>query len=491
MCVMDESRGVANNDTAILSSQVLGIEAAAFQQEISKPAEDDDEEAHNKPLCGVFRRVLLNEVAEEMIRLGKISFPAAMTTLFMFSKSIISMMYLGHMGKVELAGGSLAISFANITGYSIMKGLCMGMDPICCQAYGAKRWSLVSQTYLRTFLLLLFTTIPISLLWLNVELLFKYLGQDRAITKVAKVYLLFSLPELLAHCNLHPLRSFLRTQGLTSPATMVATIATLLHYPATYFLVTYMNLGIKGIALASVLHAYNMNIGLIIYLIASKVSIKPWVGATVVSMFQGWRPLLSLAIPSACSVCLEWWWYEIILFLSGLMSNPESSVAAMGILIQTTGTIYVFPYALSLGTSQRVGYELGAGQPARARWAATVGVGVGLTLGCSIFGLAIALRSVWASGALTGSARPKMGIRINLAAFYLIGLPAVVVISFKMKIGFKGLWMGLVLSQAACLIMMVYTLMQTDWKHQAKRAEDLTVAAGQGHDEDTGTDLVP
>ncbi|XP_074359547.1 protein DETOXIFICATION 53 [Apium graveolens] len=442
----------------------------------------------------------------------------------MHSKSIISMMYLGRLGKVELAGGSLAISFANITGFSIMKGLCMGMDPICCQAYGAKRWSLVSQTYLKTVLLLLFTTIPISLLWLNVEHLFKHLGQDRAITKIAKMYLLFSLPELIAQSNLHPMRSLLRTQGLTSPATIVATTATILHFPITYFLVTYLNLGVKGIALASVSHTYNMNIGLIIYILASKVSIKPWAGATFISTFQGWRPLLSLAIPSVCSVCLEWWWYEIILFLSGLMSNPESSVAAMGILIQTTGTIYVFPYALSLSTSQRVGYELGAGQPARARWAAVVGVSVGLTLGCSIFGLTIALRSIWgkmytndpqildliktalpllgmaeignapqtaASGALTGSARPKIGIRINLAAFYLIGLPAVVVISFKMKIGFKGLWIGLVLSQAACMIMMVYTLIKTDWKHQAKRAEELTVAAGQAHDEDTATNLVP
>lgn len=205
------------------------------------------------------------------------------------------------------------------------------------------------------------------------------------------------------------------------------------------------------------------------------------------------------------------------------MNNPESCVAAMGILIQTTGTIYVFPYALSLGISQRVGYELGAGQPARARWAAMVGVCVGLGFGWSCFGLAVALRSVWgklytrepqildlvktalpllgmaeignapqtaACGVLNGSARPKIGVRVNLAAFYLIGLPMVVVFTFTLKIGFRGLWMGLVVSQAACLIMMVCTLIQTDWKQEAKRAQELTTAAGAG-EEDTGTNLVP
>ncbi|KAJ4970188.1 hypothetical protein NE237_003287 [Protea cynaroides] len=49
------------------------------------------------------------------------------------------MLFLGYLGDIQLAGGSLSIGFANITGYSVIKGLAMGMEPICCQAYGAKR----------------------------------------------------------------------------------------------------------------------------------------------------------------------------------------------------------------------------------------------------------------------------------------------------------------------------------------------------------------
>ncbi|KAM7532080.1 hypothetical protein LguiB_035490 [Lonicera macranthoides] len=462
-------------------------------------------------------------VGEELVMLGKIACPVAITTLLIYSKSIISMLFLGHMGKTELAGGSLAISFANITGFSVMKGLCMGMEPICCQAYGAKRWSVLGQTYLKTFLLLLFISIPIALLWLNVEPVFRYLGQDSVITKVARIYLLFSLPELLAHAHLNPLRSFLRTQSLNSPGTIVATCATILHLPINYFLITYMNLGVKGVALASVWYAYNMNMGLLVYLIMSKVAIKPWVGASIISTFQGWGPLLSLALPSVCSVCLEWWWYEIIMFLSGLLNNPESCVAAMGILIQTTGTIYVFPYSLSLSISQRVGHELGAGEPARAQWAAIIGVFVALAYGISAFGLAIAVRSIWgklytndpqilgmismalpilglaevgnapqtaACGALTGSARPKVGIRVNIASFYLIGLPAAGVLAFVLNIGFRGLWFGLVASQASCACMMVYVLIKTDWRHQAKRAEELTFASTDADTTDD-TKLIP
>ncbi|KAA8517530.1 hypothetical protein F0562_017840 [Nyssa sinensis] len=498
-----ESRGVQSSDSTVSSKD------GAFNGEEKRTRAD-------KFFLGCLQRVPVNEVARELQMLGKIACPVLMTTLLIYSKSIISMLFLGRMGKVELAGGSLAIGFANITGFSVMKGLAVGMDPICCQAYGAKRLSVVSQTYLKTFLLLLFVSVPISLLWLNVEPVFLRLGQDRIITKVAMGYLLVSIPELLAHAHLSPLRSFLRTQSLNSPGTIVATCATILHLPINYLLVTYLNLGVKGVALASVCYTFNMNIGLLVYLVLSKVALKPWVGATFISTFQGWRPLLSLALPSVCSVCLEWWWYEILLFLSGLLINPQSCLAATGILIQTTGLIYVFPYSLSLSISQRVGHELGAGQPAQAQWAAMIGLTVGVAYGMAAFALTIAVRSVWgklytndpqilslvslalpilglaelgnspqtaACGVLTGSARPKVGVRVNIAAFYLIGLPVAVLMTFTFKLGYRGLWLGLVASQYSCAAMMVYTLIQTDWRHQAQRAEELTVLTAADKDD--------
>ncbi|XP_073047305.1 protein DETOXIFICATION 53-like [Primulina eburnea] len=440
-----------------------------------------------------------------------------------FSKTIISMVFLGHMDKQELAGGSLALGFANVTGFSVLKGLCSGMDPICCQAFGARRWPILSQTYIKTVLLLLLATIPMAVLWLNVEPVFQSLGQDRVIGKIAKTFLLFSFPELLSHANLNPLRTFLRTQGLNTPNTIIATCVSILHLPITYFLVTYLNLRVKGIALASVVYSVNMNIGLLVYLVFSKVAIKPWRDATFGSIFHNWGPLLRLALPSVCQVCLEWWWYEIILFLSGLLTNPESAVAAMGILIQTTGIVYVFPFSLSLSISQRVGQELGAAQPARAQIASMVGISVGLAYGLLAFGLSWALRSLWgklytrepqvlalissvlpilglaeignasqtaACGTWTGSARPKLGVRINIASFYLVGLPCSAIFAFKLKIGFAGLWLGLVAAQATCILMMLYSLAKTDWKHEAKRAEELTSSVVD-KEESAGTNLVP
>ncbi|KAL9843448.1 Protein DETOXIFICATION 53 [Arabidopsis thaliana] len=90
-----------------------------------------------------------------------------------------------------------------------------------------------------------------------------------------------------------------------------------------------------------------------------------------------------------------------------------------------------------------------------------------------------------ACGVLTGTARPKDGARVNLCAFYIVGLPVAVTTTFGFKVGFRGLWFGLLSAQMTCLVMMLYTLIRTDWSHQVKRAEELTsAAADKSHSED-------
>lgn len=452
-------------------------------------------------------QIICMQVKEELRSLSKIACPITMTGLMMYSRSIISMLFLGRQGKAELAGGCLALGFANITGNSILKGLTMGMDPLCCQAYGAKRWSVLNQTLFRTLSLLLLVSIPISLLWLNMEPLLQLLGQDPSVTKVAQIYMLYSIPELLAQSFLNPLRTFLRTQGLTTPITMIASIAALLHLPINYFLATYLKLGVKGIALATGMNSINITLGLLVYIVFSNKPLKPWQGVNIFdSIFHGWKPLLSLAIPSCLSVCLEWWWYEIMLFLCGLLSNPQTSVSTMGILIQTLGFLYIFPYSLSASLTTRIGHSLGSGQASRAQGTAIIGILVAFLLGVSAFIGSILVRKNWGKlftnevqiidmirkvlpilglceisnwaqtvscGILAGTARPYVGARINLCAFYLIGLPVSIFASFVYKFELVGLWCGMLAAQVSCFCMMVYTLIQTDWEQQTRRALEL------------------
>ncbi|KAK8915933.1 MATE efflux family protein 5 [Platanthera zijinensis] len=449
-----------------------------------------------------------------------ISLPLVLTSLLLYSRSIISMLFLGRLGPLPLAGGSLAIGFANITGYSVLSGLAAGMDPICSQSHGSGRPHLLSSALRRTVLLLLAASLPISLLWLSIRRLLLLAGQDPAIAAAAHSFIIFSLPDLILQSLLHPIRIFLRSQSITLPLTASAAVAAALHLPINLLLVSHLRLGVPGVALSSVLTNFNVLLLLILYLRRRFSGLLITTSATKAAADDGqqWRSLLALAIPSCFSICLEWWWYEIMVLLSGLLLHPQPTVASMGLLIQTTSLIYIFPHSLSAAVSTRVGNELGANRPENARRAARVGLACGALLGFAAFYFSFAVRNAWARiftadaaiagltssvlpilglcelgncpqttgcGVLRGSARPRVGANINLGSFYGVGMPVGVGLAFWAGLDFKGLWLGLLFAQATCLVLMLVVIGRTDWALQAGRAQCLTgVAEGLGEEKE-------
>ncbi|KAI3851114.1 hypothetical protein MKX03_012593 [Papaver bracteatum] len=464
----------------------------------SSDYEHDDEELHRLPTP--------TEVVEEIKAIGKISGPTALTGLLLYSRAMISMLFLGYLGELELAGGSLAIGFANITGYSVISGLAMGMEPICGQAFGAKQKKILGLTSQRTVLLLLTTSIPISFMWVNMKRILLWCGQDEEISSVAHVFILFSIPDLFFLSLLHPLRIYLRTQSITLPISFCSAISVIIHIPLNYLLVIHLKMGIAGVALAMVWTNLNLFILLAAFIFFSGVYKDSWVAPSM-DCLRGWSSLLSLAIPTCISVCLEWWWYEFMILLCGLLVNPKATIASMGILIQTTSLVYVFPSALSLGVSTRVGNELGANRPGKARISMIVSLGCAVVLGLGAMTFTVLMRHQWGRlftndaeileitamalpivglcelgncpqttgcGVLRGSARPSTGANINLSSFYLIGMPVAIVMGFVFKMGFTGLWLGLLAAQGSCALLMLYVLLTTDWSVQVQRAKELT-----------------
>lgn len=454
----------------------------------------------------------LQVVKQELASLCKITFATLVTGLLLYSKNIISMFFMGYLGNTALAGGSLSISFANITCHSVMKGLGIGMEPILSQAYGAKQCEIVCATYKRAMCLLLVLALPISLLWLNMEPILLWFGQEPQTVYVAQIYLKFLVPDLLAQVPLVPLRNFLRAQNLNEPIMMAAACATILHIPINYYLAIYLNMGVKGVAIASACNSVCLNLVLTLYLVLSQTPLKPWEWKTEYLCSKDWLSLLSFAVPSLLSTCLEWWWYEIMMLLCCMLENPQVSIASMGILVQTTGLIYVFPHSLNNALSMLVGQNLGAQKPAQARQTAIVGMIVAAICGLLALAFTIAIRNLWgqiftaepqtlslvsvtlpivglcelgnspqtaACGILSGSARPKRGTFINLTSFYIIGFPLSWLLSFKQKMGFVGLWFALAAAQAASMCMMVYTLVCTDWQAEAERAKELNQVRAQ------------
>uniref|UniRef100_A0A9I9CJN5 Uncharacterized protein n=1 Tax=Cucumis melo TaxID=3656 RepID=A0A9I9CJN5_CUCME len=176
-----------------------------------------------------------SEIVSEAKSLFSLAFPIALTALIIYSRSIISMIFLGRLGDMELAAGSLAIAFANITGYSVLSGLALGMEPLCSQAFGAQRPKLLSLTLHRAVIFLLVSSIPIFILWVNMGKILLFLRQDPSITEMAQTYLIFSLPDLVTNSFINPIRIYLRAQGITVPLTLASLGGALCHMPINFF----------------------------------------------------------------------------------------------------------------------------------------------------------------------------------------------------------------------------------------------------------------
>ncbi|KAG8075515.1 hypothetical protein GUJ93_ZPchr0006g42284 [Zizania palustris] len=446
------------------------------------------------------------ETVREAAALCRLACPIALTALLLYSRSALSMLFLGSLGDLPLAAGSLAVAFANITGYSVLSGLSLGMDPLCSQAFGANQSRLLGLTLYRSVLFLLCCSLPLSALWVNMAKILVFLGQDREITELAQKYLLCSLPDLFSFSLIHPLRVYLRSQGITQPLAVAAGAAVMFHVPANYVLVSRLRLGAPGVAAAASASNFVLLGVLLAYVGLRDAALREACGPTA-EWLAGWGALARLAAPSCVSVCLEWWWYELMILLCGLLPEPKPAVASMGVLMQTTALVYVFPSSLGFGVSTRVGNELGANRPGRARAAAHVAVAGAAAMGLAAMSFAAGMRHSWGRlftsdadilrltaaalpvvglcelgncpqtvgcGVLRGSARPARAAHVNLGAFYLVGMPVAVVLSFWLGLGFVGLWVGLLAAQVCCAGLMLCVVGSTDWEAQARRAQALT-----------------
>uniref|UniRef100_A0ACD6ALL1 Uncharacterized protein n=1 Tax=Avena sativa TaxID=4498 RepID=A0ACD6ALL1_AVESA len=475
---------------------------------------------YDRPKQGGGGRDAIAEVAS----IVRLTVPMVGAGLLMYARSLVSMIFLGRLGRLPLAGGSLALGFANITGYSVLSGLAAGMDPVCGQAFGAGRTSVLTAALRRTVSLLLSASVLISLLWVAMHRVLVATGQDPDIAAAAYEFILCSLPDLLVQSFLHPIRVYLRAQSITLPITYAAAAALLLHVPVNCLLVYSLRLGIRGVALGAVCTNLNFLAFLVAYVYFSGIMHGNDGGGdgkdgacappAAEEHVLEWGRLVRLSVYSCMSVCLEWWWYEIMVLLCGVLADPKAAVAAMGILIQTTSLVYIFPHSLGCAVSTRVGHELGAGRPERARLVARVGLVCGAALGLVACAFAASVRGVWGRmftadaailqltsaalpilgaaelgncpqtagcGVLRGSARPGKAARINVSAFYGVGMPAALALAFwPARLDFRGMWAGMLAAQLVCAALMLRTVQRTDWAQQAVRARELTGAQANG-----------
>ncbi|KAJ6839701.1 protein DETOXIFICATION 12-like isoform X2 [Iris pallida] len=420
-------------------------------------------------------RVWIMEVKEEGGRLGYLAGPMVAVTLSQYLLQVISSMMVGHLGELSLSSSAIATSLTGVTGFSLLLGMASGLETLCGQAYGAKQYQKLGIHMYRAIFSLVLVSLPISLVWAYMGNILSFLGQDPEISRAAGRYALWMIPALFAYATAQPLMKFLQSQSLILPMLLSSFLTLALHIPLCWYLVFKTGLGYVGAALSmSILYWVNAII-LGLYIRYSE-SCKATRSPISKKAFRGINEFLRLALPSAVMICLEWWSFELLILLSGLLPNPKLETSVLSICLTSISCLYTIPLGLGAAVSTRVSNELGAGNPQRARLAVRVGLFIAATEAITVSTTLFVLRQVVGyaysnekevtdyvmemvplvcvsvvmdslQGVLSGVARgcgwQHLGAYVNLGAFYLFGIPVAVVLGFLLEIRGKGLWIGI------------------------------------------------
>jgi MATE family multidrug resistance protein len=218
-------------------------------------------------------------------------------------------------------------------------------------------------------------------------------------------------------------------------------------------------------------------------------------------------------------ICSEWWAFEIVALLAGLLGNK--TLAAQTIVLNTSTLAYMLPLGISVASSTRIGNCLGGQMPFRAKMASRAALLVAFVIAGLNCGLLFGIRHSWGwlwttdaevvqivstilplaalfqfsdglgavgGGVLRGAGLQKTGAFINLAGYYLLGLPLGGILAFKYTWGLPGLWIGLTTGLITVSFILLWIIYRMDWEGEANRAMALLIAGGESNHQ-TRSDL--
>ncbi|XP_008505834.2 multidrug and toxin extrusion protein 2 isoform X6 [Equus przewalskii] len=451
--------------------------------------------------CPTLRRLVPIGFGAEAWTLLILSGPLFLFQVLTFMIYIVSSVFCGHLGKVELASVTLSVAFINVCGVSIGSGLSMACDTLMSQSFGSPNKKHVGVILQRGVLVLLLCCFPCWALFLNTQQILLLFRQDPDVSRLTHEYVLIFVPALPASFLYGLLAKYLQNQGIIWPQVLSGVVGNCINCLANYVLVSLLSLGVRGSAYANTISQFVQAIFLFLYIVQKKLHLETWAGWSS-RCLQDWGPFLSLAVPSMLMICLEWWAYEIGSFLMGLLSVLDLS--AQAVIYEVATVIYMIPMGLSMAVCVRVGTALGAADTVQAKRSAISGVlctvGAWLVVGILlsvvknklghiftndeevialvnevlpiyiVFHLFEAICCVY-GGILRGSGKQAFGAVVNAITNYIVGLPLGIVLTFVVGMRIMGLWLGMlacVLLAAAAFI--VYTA-RMNWKLAAEEAQ--------------------
>ncbi|XAR73457.1 hypothetical protein NMG60_11007429 [Bertholletia excelsa] len=438
----------------------------------------------------------------ESKKLWHIVGPSIFSRITSYSMFVITQAFAGHLGDHELAAISIASNVIVGLDFGLLLGMASALETLCGQAFGARKYHMLGVYMQRSWIVLFLCCILILPLYLFASPLLKLLGQPSGVAELSGVVALWMLPLHFSFAFQFPLQRFLQSQLKMGVIAWVSLAALLVHLFVTWLFVYTLKLNVIGVAVTLNFSWWALAVGLFGYTVLGGCPLT-WTGFSI-EAFSGLWEFVKLSAASGVMLCLENWYYRVLILMTGNLKNAEIAVDALSICMNINGWEMMIPLAFFAGTGVRVANELGAGNGKAAKFATMVSVATSTVIGLFFWFLilifhnelalifssskpvlqavnklsvllafTILLNSVQPvlSGVAVGSGWQSYVAYINLGCYYLIGVPLGFIMGWIFNQGVMGVWAGMIFGGTAVqtLILAVITI-RCDWDKEAEKA---------------------
>ncbi|KAJ8267214.1 hypothetical protein GJAV_G00139860, partial [Gymnothorax javanicus] len=234
----------------------------------------------SKTVCGRCLRLLTSWVPiaykEEIVQLCSLAGPVIISQLMTFLISFVSTVFCGHLGKIELAGVSLATAVINVTGISIGNGLASACDTLISQTFGSNNLKRVGVILQRGILILLLACFPCWAVLINTESILLAVKQNPDVARLSQLYVVIFMPALPAAFMYQLQARYLQNQGIIWPQVFTGVLSNVVNALTNYIFLYVLDLGVGGSAASNAISQLSLAVFLFVYIHWKGLHKKTW-----------------------------------------------------------------------------------------------------------------------------------------------------------------------------------------------------------------------
>lgn len=440
---------------------------------------------------------------QESRKIWRVAFPAMLSRVTSFGMFVVTQAFIGHISEVQLAGYALiqiiTLRFAN----GILLGMSSATETLCGQAFGAKQYHMLG-IYLQRSTIVIFCAATIILpAFIFAAPIFRLLGEEEDISSSAGYISLWFIPILYSFVFTAPIQRYLQSQLKNSIIGWLSAVSFVVHILLSWIFVIKLDWGVPGAMSAMIIATWMVIFGEFVYILGGWCP-DTWKGFSL-ACFADLLPMLKLSISSGVMLCLELWYYAILVLLAGYMTNATIAISAFSVCLNVIAWEYMLCLGFLSASSVRVSNELGRGDAKVTKFSIKVVVSTSICMGvffwalCLIFGnkigylftsneevaeyvsqlsillsFSVLLNSVQAvlSGVAVGAGRQSTVAYINIGSYYIIGVPLGVVLGYAANLEVQGIWIGMIIGVVIQSAILGFVTARTNWEEQVNKASE-------------------